>query len=132
MTIEVDELLELNAVEVLEQCELGLGFASSGGLAQVLDDHPRLNLLLNVDRNYWDGEIRAVLLVLTLPDELRIERGIARIQQLLRRALVLDHKVAELVRRDVRALVLVPQRVHWRWTCGRALAPAHATASLRG
>ena len=73
----------------------------------VVDDRLRVNLLLDVDRHDGDGEVFAVLLVLALPDELRIERRIARVEHRLRRVFVVGHEVAQFLGGDVRALVLV-------------------------
>ena len=72
--VEVDLLVEVDraAVEVGEEVELVVAGLLDAG--QVLDDGLRMNLLLDVDRHDGDGEVFAVLLVLALPDELRVER----------------------------------------------------------
>ena len=82
MLVEVDEVELAEAVERLEQRQLGLVLAGLRGLAQVLDEHPRVDLLLDVDRRRVDHEVLAVVLVLALPDELRVERRVARVAQL--------------------------------------------------
>ena len=79
MTVEVDEVEVVEAVEVVEQGEFGFVFGALGGAAEVLDDDPRVDLLLDVDRRGVGDEVLAVEFVLALPDELRVERGVARV-----------------------------------------------------
>ena len=44
---------------------------------QIVDEHLRVDLFLNVERRRVDDEIAPVLLILPAPDELRIEIAIA-------------------------------------------------------
>ncbi len=53
------------------------------------------------------GQVLAVLLVHAAPDELRIERRVAGIEHGPRRQLLVGHKVAQLLGRNIRPLVLV-------------------------
>jgi len=57
--------------------------------------------------HHGNGEVGPVLFVLALPDQLRIQRRIARVQDSLGGVFVLGHKVAQLLGGDVLALVLV-------------------------
>ena len=66
-----------------------------------------MNLLLDVDRHDGDSEVFAVLLVLALPDQLRVERRIARVEHGLGREFFVGHEVAQFLGGDVGALVLV-------------------------
>src|SRR2546422_11371212 len=66
-----------------------------------------MDLLLDVDRHDWLCEVLFVLLVLALPDQLGVERGVARVPQCLRRHLVILHEVAQFVGRDIHSRVLV-------------------------
>jgi hypothetical protein len=100
-------LLELDAVEVAEQFEGLLGFAGPGGLAQVFDDDLRVNLFLDVNGHGGDFERTGILFVLALPDELRVERRVARVENFLRHFLVVFDEVAQFLGRDVGAFVLV-------------------------
>ena len=82
-----------------------------------VDDRLRVNLLLDVDRHDGDGEVFAVLLVLALPDQLRIERRVARIEHRLRGQFLVGHEVAQFLGGDVRALVLVADGFDFRREC---------------
>ena len=81
---------------------------------RVLDDRLRLNLLLDVDRHDGHGEVFAVLLVLALPDQLRVERRIARVEHGLGASFFVGHEVAQFLGGDVRALVLVADGFDFR------------------
>jgi hypothetical protein len=70
-------------------------------------DRLRMNLLLNVDRHDRHLERVPILFVLAFPDQLRIERRIARVQHRLRRLLGVGDKVAQLLRGNVHPLVAV-------------------------
>ena len=83
------------------------GVAGLLDAGQVVDDRLRVNLLLDVDGHDGDGQVFPVLLVLALPDELRIERRVARIEHGLGGLLLLGHEVAQFLGGDVFALVLV-------------------------
>ena len=117
MAVEVDDVEVAEPVEGLEQRQLGLVLGPGGGAAQVLDQDPRVDLLLDVDRRRVGDEVLAVELVLALPDELRIERRVARVADLDG---LLDLRGDELVRvggREVRALVGVRDRIDRGWSC---------------
>src|SRR5690349_5145732 len=71
-----------------------------------------MNFFLDVDGDSRDFELLAVLFVLTLPDELRVERGITGVEQAGERnsfwfAFVIGYEISELFGGDVRALVFV-------------------------
>ena len=123
--VEFNELLELDAVEVGEKGE-HLLLRSADSLvrvnlprrtrgqgcprschAQVFDDDLRMDLFLDVNGHGGDFEGRAVLFVLALPDELRVERRVARVEDFLRCFFVVGHEVAQFLGGDVGALVLV-------------------------
>ena len=72
------------------------------------DDDAGLDDFLDVDRDDVDFERFPVLLVLALPDELRVERRVAGIEHLRRLRLVVGDEVPEFLGRDVLALFLVP------------------------
>ena len=78
----------LQTVEVGEQVKLRRLFGLGAG-SQVVDQRLRVNLLLDVDRHGGDFERGLIELVLPFPDELRIERRIARIKHALGMQLVL-------------------------------------------
>ena len=108
VVVEVDQVLEGDAVEVGKQGQLRLGLPPVWACgAHVLDDGLRVDLLLDVDGHGRHGQVAAVLLVLALPDELRVERRVARVEHGLGRVLVLGHEVAQLLGGDVGALVVV-------------------------
>ena len=121
--VEVHLLVELGIaqpVEVVEERELRLLLPRLRRHAQVLDDDLRVDLLLDVDRHDRHGEVGAVLLVLALPDELRVERRVARIQHVLRCGFVRGDEIAQLLSRDVLARVLVLDRLDGRRPLGGA------------
>ncbi|HEY2921169.1 MAG TPA: hypothetical protein VGK77_19475 [Candidatus Binatia bacterium] len=70
-TVEIGEQIRLRA---------GLLIALLARLSeQVVDQNLGMNFFLDVKRRRVDNEIAPVLLVLTAPDKLRIEVGVARI-----------------------------------------------------
>ena len=73
MPVEVDLLLEGEVGVRREEAELRLGLPALALGAQLLHERERIDGLLDVDRDRGDREVMAVLLVLALPDELRIE-----------------------------------------------------------
>ena len=115
MLVEIDALVELfgQAVEVREELQLVLArflFLRQRG-AEVFDDVLRVDLLLDVNRHGGHGQILGVLLVLSLPNKLRIERRITGIEHRRRLLVLLADEVPQFFGRDVRPLVLVPHRV---------------------
>ena len=78
---------------------------------QVVDDRLGVDLLLDVDRHHGDGQVLAVLLVLAVPHELRVERRVAGVEHRLRGLLIVGDEVAQLLGGDVRPLVLVADRL---------------------
>ncbi len=108
VVVEIDAVGELSgqAVEVGEQVELAAGMID---VRELIDDRLWVDLLLDVDRHDRHREILAVLLVFALPDQLRIERRVARIKHGLRRVLVVGHEIPQFLGGDVLALVLVLQ-----------------------
>ena len=68
---------------------------------QIVDDCLGMNLLLDVDRHGIDAKIRAILGILALPDELRVEVRVAGIAQRDRSRLVLADQPLRLGRRNV-------------------------------
>jgi hypothetical protein len=89
--------------------EMRLLAVRAGHLAprQGIDDRLGMDLFLDVDGHDGHGQLGAVLLVLVLPDELRIARRIARVEHGAGRVLVVGHEIAQLLGGDVLALVLV-------------------------
>ena len=77
---------------------------------QIFDDGLRADLLLDLNRYGGDCEVCevfAVLLLLPLPDPLRIERWIARISPSVGSLLFLGYKVRQLSRGNVGPFVLL-------------------------
>lgn len=72
-----------------------------GSAQQVVDEHLRLDLLLNTERRSVDDEVAPILLVLPAPDELRIKVSVARIAYLLRRLLLFFQNRLVFRRRNV-------------------------------
>ena len=110
VVVEIHLLVErriVEAVEIVEQRQLGLLLSGLRRLAQVLDERLRMHLLLDVDRNDGHLERARILLVLPFPHELRIERRIARIAHRLRRLLVFRDEVAQLLGRNVDARIFL-------------------------
>src|SRR5574337_1183468 len=110
MVVEIDLLLEVGrpAVEIGE--EVGLVVVRLFDARQRVDNRLGVDLLLDVDRYDWDGEVLAVLFVLPFPDQLRIEGGIARVEHGLGGQFFVGHKVPQLLGGDIGSLILVPNR----------------------
>ena len=105
VAIEVHAIGERHAVEVRAE-HVQLLFAPAGArLAQVLDDRLGADLLLDVDGDRRHDEILAVLLVLALPDELRVQRRVARVAEHLRPGLGLLGERAQLGGGDVHPVI---------------------------
>jgi hypothetical protein len=96
MLIELNQIFKLEAVKIGKELKLG-GFAFFGLGTEVFDDVLGVNLLLNVDRHSGHFQVFGVLLVLTLPDKLRVEGGVAGIENSLWFGFVLSHEVAQLL-----------------------------------
>ena len=104
--VELDFLVEaVEAVEVGEQVELLLGGPGDVAGEEVVDEGLRVQFFLDVNGDHRDGQGLPVLLVLPLPHQLRIERQIPRIKHRLR--LLLDQKVAQLLRRNILPRILM-------------------------
>jgi hypothetical protein len=101
-----------------------LGPVATGLLAKVFDDLLGMDLLLDVDGHGRNFEIFAVLLVLRLSDELRVERGVVRVAD--ERRGILRHHRPLFGRGDVGTLVLVLDRLYWH------LASCAGCGLLRG
>jgi hypothetical protein len=93
------------AIEVCEQVGLVLRLLLQSG--QSVDDGLRVNLLLDVDGHYRHSQVFPVLLVFSLPHQLRVKRRIARVEHGLGGEFLFGHEVAQLLGGDVGALVLV-------------------------
>src|ERR1041385_1932419 len=108
MVVEVYLLVEVrDPIEVCEQKLLWFWLPLLRLLPHVLDQRLWVDLLLDVDRHHEHCQVLLILLLLSLPHQLRIERGIAGVQQRLRSGLVLLDETAQLLGRDVHPLVLV-------------------------
>src|SRR6266566_7097710 len=70
--VELNQLHRAKSVKVVEKGQLRLRRAIFAGLAKVLDQHARIDLLLNVDRWRLNLEISTILVVLSSPYELRV------------------------------------------------------------
>src|SRR5690606_21754155 len=90
-----------------------------------LDEHAGVDLLLDVDRWRLDDEVIAVLCVLALPHELRVERRVAWVAQRRRLFDLFGDEVVGVRGRQVRALVGVHDRVDGGGTGGLLLAGWH-------
>ena len=76
-----------DAVEVGEEVgreHPSLVLALLRGAQQIVDEDLRVNLLLDVERWRVDDEVAPVLLILSAPNELRVEVGVARVARILR------------------------------------------------
>jgi hypothetical protein len=111
MLVELDLLVPFETIEVLEEQELFLWFASHASSTQVFDKCPRIDLLLNVQRDSRNDQGSSVLFILPPPDELRISVGVSWVEQRTlvrdgnRVPLVVGDEVPKLLGRDVRSLV---------------------------
>src|SRR5690242_20079106 len=74
---------------------------------QIVDQHLRVDLLLDVERRCMNDEIAPVLLVLAAPDELRVEVGVAPVADFRRPLLLRLENRLELRRGNIYALGLV-------------------------
>ncbi len=77
--VELDLLLEGEVRVRREEAELLLGLPALALGAELLDERERVDGLLDVDRDRGDLQVVAVLLVLALPDELRVEIRVPRV-----------------------------------------------------
>jgi hypothetical protein len=77
------------------------------GAQQVVDEHLRLNLLLDIERRSMDDEVAPIQLVLAAPDELGIKVPVARAVDLLRVLLLFFQHGLIFGRGDVLPLGLV-------------------------
>ena len=66
-----------------------------------------MDFFLDVNGHRRHFERTGILLVLALPDELWVERRVARVENFLGRLLVIGHEIAQFLGGDVGALVLV-------------------------
>src|SRR5712692_7602106 len=101
MLVKLDQVLELNAVKVPP--EVQLGFRSGFLCTQSLDQRLGMDLLLNVDRHCRHFERMPILFVLAFPDELRVQGRIARVEYWLRLLLLVVEERAKFGGRDVAA-----------------------------
>ena len=99
-----------DAVEITEKvggdlpCLVG---AFTGFPQQVINQRLGMHLLLNIERRRMNHQIAPVLPILTAPDQLRIEVGIAGVTHLFRILLFgLQHRLI-FCRRDIPALGVV-------------------------
>jgi len=79
------------AVEVGEEVEVRarlFRLALAAPAQEIVDQHLRMDLLLNVERRCRYDEIRPILLVLPPPDQLRIEIAVAPLVRHLNRTLI--------------------------------------------
>jgi hypothetical protein len=109
--VELDLLIPFEPIEVLEQQKLLLLLASRTRSAKVLNERPRINLLLDVQRDCGNCQWNSILLILPSPDELRIGVWITWVEQ---RTFVLDgdwiplvvgNEISKFLGRNVRTLV---------------------------
>src|SRR3989304_3281819 len=113
--VKLNLLVECGRAAIEVGKEVGLVVFRLFNARQCLFDGLRVNLLLNINRHHRDGEVFGVLLVLALPDQLRVERRVTRVEHGLGRVFFISHKVAQLLSRDVGALVLVADGFDLRW-----------------
>src|SRR6266699_5223776 len=103
--IELDQLLELDAVEIAPEVQLRFPSRLLG--TQVVDERLRMDLLLDVDRHRSHFERTPVLLVLALPDKLWVQRCVAWVENRLRLLVLVGEERAKLGGRDVAAARLL-------------------------
>ena len=75
MAVEVDLLLERQVRVRREEAELLLGAPALALGPELLDERQGVDGLLDVDGDGRDLEVGRILLVLALPDELRVQAG---------------------------------------------------------
>ncbi|MEQ1760906.1 MAG: hypothetical protein ABL986_21590 [Vicinamibacterales bacterium] len=110
MLVEVRPVGALgHAIEVREQINLRpcrLGLRALGLPQKVVDQHLRVQLLLDVERWRLGDEVAPVLIVLSTPDELRVQVSVSGIPDFLARSVHgLEHRLV-LGGRNVDALVV--------------------------
>ena len=112
-------------IEIIKQRQLGVLHLTRGLLVrylgtlpiarhadQIVDEHLRMDLLLDVQRRCMDDQIRPVLLVFATPDQLRVQVRVPRILHRHRRLLIVADHRSVLDRRNVLPLVVgVPNRI---------------------
>jgi hypothetical protein len=109
--VELDLLVPFEPIEVLEEQKLFLRLASSAGSPKVLDECPRIEFLLDVERDGGNGQGANVLFILSSPHELGIGVGVPWVEQRAfvrdgdRVSLVVGNEIPKLLGRDVRPLV---------------------------
>ncbi len=105
LRVRVELQLRLRVGDPIKPAEqIGLRRRARPALAlQVADQRLGQHLLLDVDRHRRHAQRHGILRVLAAPDELRVEVGIARIEQGRRRILRLLHQRGRLRGRDVAA-----------------------------
>jgi len=105
--VKIHQLFKGNVVEIVEERQLLLRLFFLRLFTHILDDGLGTDLLLDIDghRRHFQGML--VLLILAFPDQLRVERGIAWVEDGLRRLFFIGHKVAQFLGGDVGALVRV-------------------------
>ena len=124
--VEVDEVQLVEAIEGLEQRQLGLVRGCSSSAAQILDQHPRVDLLLDVDRRRIGHQIPIGDVVLAGPHQLRIQGRVAREPRLADGLQVLGPEVVDsLGRGQVGPLVAVDDGFDWHRTSRRLLTRRH-------
>nr|WP_236691025.1 hypothetical protein [Levilinea saccharolytica] len=109
--VKIHQVFKGNVVKIRKQrhlllCPSPAGRGPAEGLgAHILDNRLRADLLLNVNRHRRHFQRLLILLILALPNQLRVKRGVARVQDGLWRLLFVSHKVAQFLGGDVGAFV---------------------------
>ena len=103
VAVELDLLREGKVRVRREEAELLLGLAALALRSELLNERQRVDRLADVDRDGRHLEVVGVLLVLALPDELRVERWIAGVAHDRGPLLFRAGERLELGGRDVRA-----------------------------
>jgi hypothetical protein len=109
--VELDLLVTFETIEVLEEQELLLRLASRASPTEVFNERPRVNFLLDVQRDSGDRQGTSVLLVLPPPDELWVGVGVPWVEKRSligngsRVPLIVGNEVSEFLCRDVRPFV---------------------------
>ncbi|MEW6263157.1 MAG: hypothetical protein AB1641_08765 [Thermodesulfobacteriota bacterium] len=104
--VELDLLLEIQAVEVGEEVGLRLGLFLMLP-ANVLDYGLGVYLLLDVDGHGGHGQVFPVLLVLAFPDQLRVQGGVAGIEDDLGLVFLFPDKVPQFLGGYILSFVFV-------------------------